>query len=91
MNSSLIENESIHKSLDRFSIGMIPSIEQKLNFADNEFSKGRIGLISYLELETQLHETHEAIYDYQMQFVENLTEILFLTNNPDFLGVVNVK
>ncbi|TGN18836.1 TolC family protein [Leptospira idonii] len=91
LNSSLIEYDSINKSLDKFSISLVPSIERKLSYADNEFIKGRISLINYLELETQLHETHEAIYDYQMQFVENITEILFLTNNPDFEGAINVK
>ncbi|WP_040506922.1 TolC family protein [Leptospira wolbachii] len=91
LNSSLIEYDSINKSLDKFSISLVSSIEQKLSYADNEFIKGRISLINYLELETQLHETHEAIYDYQMQFVDNITEILFLTNNPDFEGAIDVK
>ncbi|MCW7480739.1 TolC family protein [Leptospira kanakyensis] len=91
LNASLIEYESINRSLDKFSISLVPSIEQKLSYADIEFRKGRISLINYLELEMQLHETHEAIYDYQMQFVENITEILFLTNNPNFQEAINVN
>lgn len=91
LNSAIIDYESVREILKKFSIASISEMEDKLNFADSEFQKGRLNLINYLELETQLHETHHAVYDTQLEYIDKYTQILFLTNNPEFKGESNVK
>lgn len=91
LNAAIIDYESAREILKNFSIDSISEMEEKLNFADTEFQKGRLNLISYLELETQLHETHHAIYDTQLEYVDKYTQVLFLTNNSTFTGESNAK
>ncbi len=91
LNAAIIDYESAREILKNFSIDSISKMEEKLNFADAEFQRGRLNLISYLELETQLHETHHAIYDTQLEYVDKYTQVLFLTNNSEFIGESNAK
>ncbi len=91
LKAAIIDYESVKEILKKFSISSISEMETKLNFADLEFKKGRLNLINYLELETELHETHHAIYDIQLEYVDKYTNILFLTNNPEFIGETNAQ
>ena len=91
LNAAIIDYESVREVLKKFSIASISEMEDKLNFADLEFQKGRLNLINYLELETQLHETHHAVYDTQLEYIDKYTQVLFLTNNPEFTGESNAK
>jgi outer membrane protein TolC len=86
LSSAILEYESIKEILKKFNFSFISEMETKLNYADIEFQKGRLSLVSYLELEIQLHETHHAIYDTQLDYIDKYTQILFLTNNPEFKG-----
>ncbi|TGK05066.1 hypothetical protein EHO59_09510 [Leptospira semungkisensis] len=85
---SYLDYEQARNNLKLYGLSQLDRIDKDLNFADLEFKKGRIQLISYLELENQLHENHHAILDAQMNHVETLLNLLYIINEKDILGVL---
>nr|WP_246050695.1 TolC family protein [Leptospira langatensis] len=85
---SYLDYEQSKMNLKLYGLNQLDRIDKDLNFADLEFKKGRIQLVSYLELENQLHETHHAILDAQMSHVETLLSLLYIINEKDILGVL---
>lgn len=62
-------------------------IEEQLVYADTEFKRGRIDLLSYLQLEMQMNETLTAYYDTQLQAARaNLNMMKLLGQNFEFAG-----
>ncbi len=83
---SFLDYEQSKVNLKLYTLSKLERIDRDLNFADMEFKRGRIQLISYLELENQLHETHHAILDAQMSHVESLLNLLYITNEKEIVG-----
>ncbi|MFB5651745.1 TolC family protein [Leptospira wolffii] len=84
---AFLDYEQAKKNLQLYDLKKLDRIDKDLNFADLEFKKGRIQLISYLELENQLHEAHHAILDAQMSHVESLLNLLYITNEKEIVGI----
>ncbi|PJZ70596.1 hypothetical protein CH373_06520 [Leptospira perolatii] len=83
---AFLDYEKSKANLKLFTLSKLNEVEKDLNYADVEFKKGRILLMTYLELENQLHETHHAILDAQLSHVESLLNLLYITNEKDILG-----
>ncbi|TGL65939.1 MULTISPECIES: TolC family protein [Leptospira] len=87
-NQAYLDYEQAKLNLRLFNLSKLDEIERDLNFADLEFTKARVQLISYLELENQLHETHHAILDAQLTHIEAFLNLLYITNEKDIVGVL---
>ncbi|MEI1278923.1 TolC family protein [Leptospira venezuelensis] len=87
-NQAFLDYEQSKQNLKLYDLTQLDRIDRDLNFADLEFKRGRILLISYLELENQLHETHHAVLDAQISHLESLLNLLYITNEKDILGVM---
>jgi len=48
-----------------------------MRYADREFRRGRVQMVTYLEMDTQTHEMVESIYESQMELVRVYTALLF--------------
>ncbi len=66
------------KMVERFSMARVPELEKSMRYADSEFRKGRVTLVTYLEMDTQIHETLEMMYSSQIDLVNLYTSLLFL-------------
>jgi hypothetical protein len=66
------------KMVERFSMARVPALEGSMRYADSEFRKGRVALGTYLEMDTQTHETLEMMYASQIDLVNLYTSLLFL-------------
>ncbi|XDD51884.1 TolC family protein [Leptospira sp. WS92.C1] len=85
---AFLDYEQAKVNLKLFDLEKLDEIERDLNYADVEFRKGRILLMSYLELENQLHETHHAILDVQITHIETLLNLLHLSNEKEIIGTL---
>ncbi|MBM9501517.1 TolC family protein [Leptospira sp. 201903071] len=83
---AFLDYEQAKINLKLFNLSKLDEIERDLNYADVEFRKGRILMMSYLELENQLHETHHAILDAQIAHVEMLLNLLYVSNEKEIIG-----
>ncbi|TGM60264.1 hypothetical protein EHQ97_03585 [Leptospira adleri] len=83
---AFLDYEQSKANLRLFNLSKLDEIERDLNYADVEFRKGRILMMSYLELENQLHETHHAILDAQISHVETLLNLLHISNEKEIIG-----
>ncbi|PJZ53838.1 hypothetical protein CH380_07450 [Leptospira adleri] len=83
---AFLDYEQSKSNLRLFNLSKLDEIERDLNYADVEFKKGRILMMSYLELENQLHETHHAILDAQISHVETLLNLLHISNEKEIIG-----
>ncbi|MDV6237255.1 TolC family protein [Leptospira ellisii] len=81
-----LDYEQSKINLKLFNLSKLDEIEKDLSYADVEFKKGRILMMSYLELENQLHETHHAILDAQASHVESLLNLLYISNEKEIIG-----
>ncbi|TGN16938.1 hypothetical protein EHS15_18790 [Leptospira idonii] len=84
-----LEYEQSKADLQIYDLKQFNRIERDLNFADQEFKKGRIQLVSYIELESQLHEADHAILNVQLAHLEALLNLLYITNEKEILGVLD--
>lgn len=71
-------------NLERFPLTLIGKAHAQLNDADNEFRKGTIDLLTYLEAETQAYENHLAVFNCQREFIEKYLSILMLAGSAEF-------
>jgi len=62
-----------------FPLEKLDTLEEKMDYADAEFRKGRITLVTYLEMDNTLHENIESVYHAQLSMVRVYTELLFLS------------
>ncbi|MDI7186023.1 TolC family protein [Leptospira santarosai] len=83
---AFLDYEQSKINLKLFNLSKLDEIEKDLVYADVEFKKGRILMLSYLELENQLHETHHAILDAQISHLEALLNLLHITNEKEIIG-----
>ncbi|WP_032851018.1 TolC family protein [Leptospira borgpetersenii] len=83
---AFLDYEQSKTNLKLFNLSKLDEIEKDLIYADVEFKKGRILMLSYLELENQLHETHHAILDAQIAHLEALLNLLHITNEKEIIG-----
>ncbi|MBM9576307.1 TolC family protein [Leptospira sp. 201903070] len=83
---AFLDYEQSKVNLKLFNLSKLDEIERDLNYADVEFRKGRILMMSYLELENQLHETHHSILDAQIAHVEALLNLLYISNEKEIIG-----
>lgn len=83
---AFLDYEQSKINLKLFNLSKLDEIERDLIYADVEFKKGRILMMSYLELENQLHETHHAILDAQIVHLEALLNLLHITNEKEIIG-----
>lgn len=81
-----LDYEQSKTNIKLFNLSKLDEIEKDLIYADVEFKKGRIMMMSYLELENQLHETHHAILDAQISHLEALLNLLHITNEKEIIG-----
>ncbi|WP_226992814.1 hypothetical protein [Leptospira biflexa] len=86
LNSAIIIYETVIEILKKLFIAYLSVTKDKLNFSDLEFKIDRLNFFSYLELDTQLHEIHHALYGSQLECIGKFTQVFFLRNNPEFTG-----
>ncbi len=61
-----------------FPLSRLDALEKKMDYADNEFRKGRVTLATYLEMDYTLHESIESVFESQLLLVGAYTELLFM-------------
>lgn len=70
--------------LQLFPLSLLQEIDDELKAIDQEFQKNRVGLLTYLEVESQVYETHVAIYESQISFIKTYTKLLILLGQNNF-------
>ncbi len=61
-----------------FPVSRLDALEKKMDYADDEFRKGRVTLSTYLEMDYTLHESIESVFESQLLLVGAYTELLFM-------------
>jgi outer membrane protein, heavy metal efflux system len=84
LEALLIGYDTARRNLKRFPISLLKKTHSQLYDADGEFSKGTIELLTYLEAESQVYDTHAAVFNSQREFIEKYIAILMLSGSEDF-------
>jgi outer membrane protein TolC len=84
LSSLYAQYETTAGQLGLFPLSLISELDQKLESLDKEFLKNRIGLLTYLEVESEVYESHLAVYESQVDFIKVHTRILSLVSKEDF-------
>ena len=76
--------ENNKKMLSLFSIKKLHESHTKIKYIDNEFSKGLIDLLTYVETDKQLYEYHVSVFDVQLKYIQTYINLLKLASKMDF-------
>ncbi|MBY0451895.1 MAG: TolC family protein [Bdellovibrionaceae bacterium] len=68
------------KTVASLPIQKIAEFEKSIRAIDQDFKRGQVDLITYLEAENQHNESLSAIYEAQTDLVRSLTDLQVLTN-----------
>jgi len=72
------EFDIAQQSVRHYPKATLESLEQKLRQAESEFRKGRVSLLTFLELDTEAAETNSRVLDAQSTLVDKFLSLLFL-------------
>lgn len=67
------------KKVDTYPLKLIKSLETEMRRAEANWKKGLVPATAYLELESQVHEQADRVYEAQVSYVNALSHILFLS------------
>ena len=70
--------------LNIYNLNLENFSEQRMEFADKEFKKGRIDVLTYLAKEKSASDLHENIYEAQVKFIQTYLELLMLSGEMNF-------
>ena len=74
--------ETSAKLLNAFPPTLQHKIEEQFGAAEKEFRKNRITFTQLLQLDAQVHETMDAIFRTQLDYLENLSHLLLFVGRP---------
>lgn len=80
------EYELARQTALRYSASMLMDVEKQMKEADEEFQKGRLTLITFLELDSESYETYFRSLDSQYAMVDKFLTLLSLTGERDILS-----
>lgn len=84
LQSALHEYQTKGQILAQFPVTLLKDVHTQMDYADSEFRKGRIELLSYLDAEETASQIHLEVFNSQLEFVKSYIEILMLSADKDF-------
>lgn len=83
INSAYIRHLTNQKSLQLLQVSKVSEIEKDFEASSDGFRKGLVDLVTYIEADNQHSDAINAIYDTQVEYVESIGQLSFLSG--DFL------
>ncbi|OGH58355.1 MAG: hypothetical protein A3G34_16135 [Candidatus Lindowbacteria bacterium RIFCSPLOWO2_12_FULL_62_27] len=85
LRQSLAEYDAARQIVARYPETLLTAMHRQVEDAEEEFEKGRVELLVFLELDQEFAETVEHAIEAQLDLVESASEIFALTADPEFL------
>ncbi|MDH4201194.1 MAG: TolC family protein [Spirochaetia bacterium] len=84
LNTLFIDYENRRSLIKKYPVSLIEEIHKQIAFVDEEFRKGRIEILTYLEFEQSSSDMHNVIFESQLGYVESYLNLLAITGSQDF-------
>jgi outer membrane protein TolC len=84
LNTLFMDYENKRALIKKYPVNLIEEIHKQVAFADYEFRKGRIEILTYLEFEQSDSDIHNVIFESQLGYVESYLNLLAITGSQDF-------
>lgn len=87
------EYTAARKILQKLPLSLIKRLHSQLAYADREFRRGRLDLLTFLEMESGVFNTHIAIFNAQLDYVKDYITLLSISVSTNFQteGIQDVK
>jgi outer membrane protein TolC len=79
IKSTYLSLESSYLGMNLFKLSELQSSEKKLKNSEIAFLKGRLDALTFLQTDTQIHETLDLAYNSYLKYFENLGQLKSLT------------
>jgi len=83
LKQARVQFEGARQAAGRYPEALLSRLDQELQESEKEFRKGRVELLTFLELEAEAAETKERALAAQSELSNQLITILFLAGEPD--------
>ena len=80
------EYEIAREIVQRYPEASLGTLEKHLREIEQEFRKGRVSLITFIELDSEISQTYERTLEAQVSLLDKLMAISFLAGNRDFIS-----
>ena len=84
LDTLLIDYANKRELIKKYPVSLIEEMHKQAEYADQEFRKGRIEMMTYLEFDQSASEIHTAIYKSQLEYLESYLKILAITGSMNF-------
>lgn len=86
LSRALVEYEAARQVVLKYPEAMLPDFEEQLREADEDFKKGQVDLLTFLELDGSAAETYARALDAQVELAAKAAELLALAADRDALA-----
>lgn len=84
--ASFAEYEVARKAVSRYTDTLISKLKRQIREADEEFRKGRLALIPFLELDSAIYETEFRALEAQFDLIDKFLTLMSLAGERDVLS-----
>lgn len=86
LGESFAAYEVTREAVHRYNESLISNLKRQIREADEEFRKGRLSLIPFLELDSAIYETEFRALEAQFDLVDKFLTLMFLAGERDVLS-----
>ena len=86
IKSAFSKYETEKESVKALSMQKLPSLEKDMSKIDQNFRRGQVDLLTYLEADSQHAESVSALYEAQVDFVKSFLDLQILTGEKAHLA-----
>lgn len=83
------EYQVAREAVTHYPEGTLTTLENQLRDMEREFRKGRVNLITFLELDSEVGETYERTLDAQLNLLDKLLALSFLAGDREFISRIS--
>jgi outer membrane protein TolC len=83
------EYQVARETVTHYPEGALATLENQLRDMEREFRKGRVNLITFLELDSEVGETYERTLDAQLNLLDKLLALSFLAGDREFISRIS--
>ena len=84
LDTLLIDYANKRELINKYPVSLIEEMHKQTEYADQEFRKGRIEMMTYLEFDQSASEIHTAIFKSQLEYLDIYLKILAITGSMNF-------
>lgn len=83
LQKSVVHLKETERKIELYPPTLVEKLEKQMHAAESNWKKGLVNATAFLELENQVHEQTDRVYDVQVEYVQALSQLqVLIGQNP---------